>query len=62
MGADSTDAMILRLQREIEDRSGFIGNLVAAAQNESRDLDDKEMELIGAAKDRISVVKNQLAP
>jgi HK97 family phage major capsid protein len=58
----STDAMLARLQNEIEDRSGFIDNLVSQAQNEGRDLDTREMELVSSARDRISIVRGQLEP
>jgi HK97 family phage major capsid protein len=58
----STDAMLARLQTEIEDRSGFIDNLVNQAQADGRDLDAREMELITSAKDRIATVSGQIAP
>lgn len=58
----STDAMLSRLQVELEERSSFIDGIVAGAQTEGRDLDSKEMEMIGKARDRVTILNAQIDP
>ena len=43
-----SDAMILRLEQELEERNCFIQGLIANAQDQNRDLTDSERELAGA--------------
>ena len=60
--AGQTDAMIARLESDLEERNAFIENLVANAQDGNRDLNGQEMELIAGARDRIGEVSKQLGP
>ena len=48
-----TDSMIARLDGELEERSAFLEGLISGAEDAGRDLSAPEMEMIGAAKDRI---------
>jgi HK97 family phage major capsid protein len=61
-----TDAMIARLEADLEERNAFIEGLIAGAQeannNTGRDLNSQEMELIGSARARIAAVNEQLTP
>ena len=57
-----TDAMIARLESELEERNSFVDGLVGNAQEAGRDLDAKEMELIGNARKRIGALNEQLDP
>ncbi|MPZ14278.1 MAG: phage major capsid protein [Chloroflexi bacterium] len=55
-----TDAMIARLEKEIEERDAFIQGTVANAQDAERDLADSETELVGEARKRIEACEEQL--
>jgi HK97 family phage major capsid protein len=52
--------MIVRLEKEIEERSAVIEGLVGGAQDVERDLTDNEKELAGSARKRIEVCEEQL--
>jgi len=54
--------MLARYVGEIEERQTFIDGLVEAAENEQRDLNEQEMELVTRARDRIQVVNRNMAP
>ena len=58
----ATDAMIARLESELEERNAFVEGLVAGAEEAGRDLNSGEMEMIGAAQGRISALADQLDP
>ena len=58
----ATDAMIARLESELEERNAFVEGLVAGAQDSGRDLNSQEMEMIGSARERISALGGQLNP
>jgi len=58
--ATQTDAMIERIEREIEERSAFIEGVIANAQDGGRDLTDNEKELTKGAKDRLTALDDQL--
>lgn len=60
--ANATDAMIRRLEDELEERNAFVQGLVAGAQDAGRDLNSSEMELIGTAQGRIGALGQQLIP
>lgn len=62
MGNNGThsDAMIERLEREIEERSAFIEGVIANAQDGDRDLTDNERELTGNARARLGALDEQL--
>ena len=58
----TVDAMIARLESELEERNHFVEGLVAGAQDGNRDLNSQEMELIGSARTRITAIGDQLTP
>lgn len=58
----ASDALMNTLNAEIEERGAFIDGLVQGAQSEGRDLDSKEMEMIGKARDRLAMINAQLEP
>lgn len=58
----ATDAMIARLEGELEERNSFVEGLVAGAHDANRDLSSQEMELIGSARERIGKLGEQLNP
>lgn len=58
----ATDAMVARLQAEIEERRAFQDQLVEGAQQAGRDLDTREMELYASAGERIETCAAQLGP
>jgi HK97 family phage major capsid protein len=55
-----TDAMLARLTTELEERSGFQDGLVAAANEQNRDLNQQEMELFTRAGDRSKAIQDQI--
>jgi HK97 family phage major capsid protein len=57
---DPTDAMIARLEAELEERNAFNNGLIGAAQDADRDLSDNETELIRTSKGRIDNINSQL--
>ncbi len=57
-----TDSMIARLDGELEERSAFLEGLIAGAEEAGRDLNSAELEMIGAARDRIGALNAQLGP
>jgi HK97 family phage major capsid protein len=60
--ADSqqTDAMILRLNQELEERGAFIEGIVQQAQDADRDLTDNEKEMTVQARSRVTALDEQL--
>jgi HK97 family phage major capsid protein len=60
--AYQSDAMLARLQSELEERRAFQDGLVEAAQNEARDLTETELELYGRARDRMRTLEVQMEP
>ncbi len=60
MSSARTDAMLTRLETEIEERSSFINTIVGGAQDAGRDLSDNETELLATAKNRIEECERQL--
>lgn len=57
---DPTDAMIARLEAELEERNAFNNGLIGAAQDAGRDLTDNDSELIRTSKGRIDNINTQL--
>jgi HK97 family phage major capsid protein len=57
-----TDAMIARLEAELEERNAFVEGLIAGAQDGNRDLNSQEMELVASARQRIGALGEQLEP
>ena|SRR5215216_1111067 len=59
MVASQNDAMIERLEKEIEERSSFIEGLIGGAQDGDRDLTENEKELSAAARKRLLELEQQ---
>lgn len=55
-----TDAMITRLEKEVEERSALIEGVAASAQDQERDLTANENELMISARSRIEECNTQL--
>jgi len=55
-----SDAMITRLETELEERNAMIQGTIAGAQDSNRDLTGNETELITSAKKRVDDVRAQL--
>lgn len=60
MADNQSDAMISRLEGELEERNAFIQGTIASAQDSGRDLSDNETELIKSAKARVDNLRSQL--
>jgi hypothetical protein len=60
MGA--TDALLIRLQAEIEERTTFMDGVVEAAQEAERDLTEQEMSLLARTRERITALNDQIGP
>jgi HK97 family phage major capsid protein len=58
--AKQTDAMILRLNQELEERGAFIEGIVQQAQDADRDLTDNEKEMTVQARSRVAALDEQL--
>jgi HK97 family phage major capsid protein len=58
----ANDAMLARLQAEVEEKRTFQDGLVEKAQEENRDLNSNEMELYTRAADRMGELEKQLEP
>jgi len=58
----ATDAMLARLQSELEERRTFMDGLVEAAQDAGRDMTPEESELYTRARDRMRVLSGQMEP
>lgn len=56
----NTDSMILRLEKELEERSTLIEGIVGSAQDSERDLTKNEVELTSEARKRITDIEQQL--
>lgn len=54
------DAMVTRLETEINERNSFITGLIRSAEEAQRDLSDAELELVKGARARVSEVQEQL--
>lgn len=60
MSATQADAMIARLEKEIEERDAFIQGVIANAQDAERDLTQNEQELTIEARKRVENCTQQL--
>jgi len=62
MGSNShaNDAMIRRLEKELEERNSASQALIANAQDNERDLNDAEKETLGGLRDRMGQLQVQL--
>lgn len=57
-----TDQMLARLTAELEERKSFQDQIVGAANEKGRDLNEQEMELHTRAANRISEIEKQIGP
>ena len=62
MGVNShaNDAMIRRLESELEERNAFVQGTIANAQDTERDLNDTEKTSLAEARSRMGAIKEQL--
>src|SRR5215510_6886252 len=62
MGVNShaNDAMIRRLESELEERNAFVQGTIANAQDAERDLNETEKTSLSEARSRMSAIKEQL--
>jgi HK97 family phage major capsid protein len=58
--SDANDAMIRRLEKELEERNGAAQGLIANANDAGRDLNDAEKETLGGIHTRMGQLKEQL--
>jgi len=58
----ATDAMLARLQAEMEERQTFANGLVEAAESAGRDLSASDMELFNRTRDRMRDIATQMEP
>jgi len=57
-----TDVLLATLEAELEERKNFQNALVAAAQEQKRDLRTEELELIERASTRMTAIELQMGP
>lgn len=62
MGVNSqaNDAMIRRLENELEERNSFVQGTIANAQDAERDLNDTEKTSLAESRSRMTAIKEQL--
>jgi HK97 family phage major capsid protein len=62
MGINShaNDAMIRRLEKELEERNAFVQGLIANVQDGERDLNDTEKTSLAEARNRMGLIKEQI--
>lgn len=62
MGINShaNDAMIRRLEKELEERNAFVQGLIAGAQDAERDLNESERATLTEARSRMGNIKEQI--
>jgi HK97 family phage major capsid protein len=56
----ANDAMIRRLEQELEERNTHAQGIIRAAQDDERDLNDAEKATLGSLRDRIGELRSQL--
>ena len=59
-GKQAADAMIARLQKELEERNYAAQGLIANAQDNDRDLNESEKETLQGVRERMSEIRSQL--
>jgi HK97 family phage major capsid protein len=60
MNSHANDAMIRRLERELEERNSAVQGLVSNAQDDERDLNPSEQETINGLQQRMQQIQGQL--
>lgn len=56
----SSDAMIRRLETELEERSAFANGVIERAQSAGRDLDERDKVALAETRDRITAIKDNI--
>jgi len=56
----ANDAMIRRLEKELEERNSAANGIIANAEDNSRDLNDPEKETLGGLRTRMAEIQDQL--
>lgn len=57
----ANDAMIRRLEKELEERNSAAQGIIANAEDASRDLNDAEKETLGGLRGRMGTIQDQLS-
>src|SRR5262245_23037536 len=60
MNSHANDAMIQRLEQELEERNAAVQGIISGAQDGSRDLTATETETVNGLRERIGVIQGQL--
>ena len=58
--SNANDAMIRRLQKELEERNSAAQAIISNAQSSERDLNDPEKETLGGLRNRMAQINEQL--
>lgn len=58
--SDANDAMIRRLEEELEERNTYAQGIIRNAQDQERDLNETEQQALTEARSRMSQLKGQL--
>jgi HK97 family phage major capsid protein len=56
----TSDAMVMRLEKELEEKNSFLEGLISGAQDADRDLTDNEKEMAVQARSRVTALDDQL--
>jgi HK97 family phage major capsid protein len=60
VNSHANDAMIRRLEKELEERNAFVQGLIANAQESERDLNETEQTSLSEARSRMGKLKGQI--
>jgi len=60
VNSHANDAMIRRLESELEERNSFVQGLIANAQDSERDLNETEQATMAEARNRMAALKGQI--
>jgi HK97 family phage major capsid protein len=60
VNSQANDAMLQRLEQELEERNSAVQGIIGGAQDGSRDLTATELETVSGLRERISAIKGQL--
>lgn len=60
VNSQANDAMIRRLEKELEERNSFVQGLIANAQDAERDLNETEQSSLSEARERMGAIKKQI--
>src|SRR5688572_26591672 len=56
----ANDAMIRRLEKELEERNSAAQGIIGNAQDAERDLNDPEKQTLASLRDRMTEIRSQL--